>query len=62
MKVGTLVTGGLLSYFAYWAYSQAAEKGYFDRLRLDQDRLEEAEKKKEKKKKKQEKEAKKKEE
>ncbi len=48
MKVGTLVTAGLLGYFAYWAYPKLVERVLPDEMRLDPEKQERAERKKKK--------------
>jgi hypothetical protein len=48
MKVGTLVTVGLLGYFAYWAYPKLVERVLPDEMRLDPEKRERAERKKKK--------------
>lgn len=48
MRVGTLVTVGLLGYFAYWAFPKAVEKVLPDEMRLDPEQREKAERKKRK--------------
>lgn len=49
MRVGTLVTAGLLGYFAYWAYPKVMERVLPAEMRLDPEEREKLEKKRKKK-------------
>lgn len=48
MRVGTLVTVGLMGYFAYWAYPKVVERVMPEEMRLDPEQREKAERRKRK--------------